>query len=184
MYQERLKKAVYIYWKKLNSGERVPREESSAEGRKLLRQAVLDLYGLNLNDLEIAAGEHGKPYIVDHPEIQYNISHSGCYVVCAISGVPVGIDIQEKRVIALDKIGRRIFSPEEYREFLKSEEKQDVFFRHWARMESYLKWTGDGISKGLKNLKMDGWHQFLHLNKNYICAIWSQGPLSIFMREM
>lgn len=184
MHQEQLKKSVYIYWKKLGCGDRVPREESSSAGRGLLRQAVLDIFDLNLNDLTIETGEHGKPYIVEHPEIEYNISHSGCYVVCAVSAVPVGIDIQEKRVIALDKLGRKVFSPEEYREFLKSEEKQEIFFRQWARIESYLKWTGEGISKGLTNLKMDGWHQFVHINRNYVCVIWSGKPLSIFMREM
>ena len=184
MYQDRNKKAAYVYWKKLNDGIRVPREEYSAEGKKLLEKALWDAFGLELQKEEIAVGSCGKPYLVQHPEIHYNISHSGCYVVCAVSGSEVGIDIQEKRVIALDKIGRKIFSPEEYREFLKSEEKQDIFFRQWVRIESYLKWTGEGITRKLTDLKMDGWHQFLHMNKHYMCAIWSQGPLSIIMREL
>lgn len=168
----------------MNEGERVPREVASLEGKALLKQALWDVFGLKLEDEEITTGEHGKPYLVNHPEVQYNISHSGCYVICAVSGTPVGIDIQEKRVIALDKLGRKVFSREEYREFLKSEEKQDIFFRRWVRIESYLKWTGEGISRSLKELPMDGWHQFLHVDKNYICAIWSHGPLSIFMKEV
>lgn len=184
MYQNHNKNTAYIYWKKLNSGVRVPREESSREGQELLKTALQDIYSLDLADQKVACGPHGKPYLPEHPHIHYNISHSGCYVVCAVSDMEIGIDIQEKRVIAMDKIGRKIFSPEEYRAFLKSEEKQDLFFRQWVRIESYLKWTGEGISRTLNELKMDGWSQFLHVNKNYMCAVWSQRPLNIYMKEL
>ena len=184
MYRDYIKSTAYIYWKKLNGGERVPREEASLAGKDLLKAALWDVFGLEMDELSFGTGAHGKPFVVDHPEVQYNISHSGCYLVCAVSGVPVGIDIQEKRVIALDKLGRKVFSPEEYREFLKSEDKQDMFFRQWVKAESYIKWTGEGFSRDLTELPMDGWHQFVHINRHYNCAIWSQGPLSIFMREM
>lgn len=184
MYQNHNKNTAYIYWKKLNDGVRVSREEASAAGKQLLKSALEEIYCLNLDDEKIAYGDHGKPYLSDYPQIHYNISHSGCYVVCAVSDLEIGIDIQEKRVIALDKIGRKLFSPDEYRAFLKSEEKQDLFFRQWVRIESYLKWTGEGISRTLNELQMDGWSQFLHVNKNYMCAVWSQRPLSIYMKEL
>lgn len=184
MYQNQNNHTAYVYWEKLNDGVRVSREESSAAGRELLRKALEEIYHLELEKLRIAYGSHGKPYLADLPHIHFNISHSGCYVVCAVSGTEIGIDIQEKRVIALDKIGRKIFSPEEYRAFLKSEEKQELFFRQWVRIESYLKWTGEGISCRLEDLKMDGWSQFLHVDNKYMCAVWSQRPLHIHMKEM
>lgn len=184
MYQERVNKTAYIYWRKINDGKRVSHEEASAVGKELLEKALWEVFGLCLKKEKVAAGMNGKPYLPAHPNVQYNISHSGCYVVCAVSGAPVGIDIQEKRIIALDKLGRKVFSADEYREFLKSEEKQDVFFRQWVKIESYLKWTGDGMSSDIRDLPMDGWYQFLHLNKDYICAIWAGEPLDIFMREV
>ena len=184
MYRDYIKSTAYVYWKKLNDGQRVPASESSAEGKVLLKQALWDGFGLEMDELTIEKGEQGKPYVAGHSDVHFNISHSGCYVVCVVSGVPVGIDIQEKRVIALDKIRKKVFTPEEYREFLKSEEKQDVFFRQWVRLESYLKWKGTGINGDMTQLPMDGWHQFVHINKNYNCALWSQGPLSVFMKEM
>ena len=104
MYRDYIKSTAYIYWKKLNGGERVPREEASLAGKDLLKAALWDVFGLEMDELSFGTGAHGKPFVVDHPEVQYNISHSGCYVVCAVSGVPVGIDIQEKRVRLLLRI--------------------------------------------------------------------------------
>ena len=70
------------------------------------------------------------------------------------------------------------------REFLKSENKQDEFFRQWVLNESYLKWTGDGLTKDLRVLKREGWYQFLHFHRNYLCAIWSEKPMNIEIREI
>lgn len=183
MNQDYNKKTVYIYWKKLNDGIRVPATEASKAGKLLLETGLRELYGLEYDLQKVNHGPHGKPFFTTHPDIHYNISHSGCYVVCAISGTEIGIDIQEKRVIALDKLGHKIFSPEEYREFLKSEEKQDMFFRQWVRIESYLKWTGEGISRSLSDIRIDGWQQFIHFDKQYLCSICAQSPLSIIIKE-
>ena len=41
----------------------------------------------------------GKPFIVDHPNIHFNLSHSGDVAICAVSNQPVGIDIETPRSI-------------------------------------------------------------------------------------
>jgi len=51
-------------------------------------------YNLNYKDITIKYNPNNKPYIVGNP-VYYNISHSGKYVVLAISKYPLGIDIQK-----------------------------------------------------------------------------------------
>lgn len=55
----------------------------------LLARGLDEIYGIILSKEERAVGKHGKPYLANHPKIHYNISHSGEFVICAISGVPV-----------------------------------------------------------------------------------------------
>lgn len=184
MQMNRSKNTAYIYYIRLSEQNYVSDGDASAVGEWLLKRALRDIFGLNLEEEERGKGPHGKPYLVNHPEIHYNISHSADFIVCAVSGSPIGIDIQEKRVVDVIKVGRRIFPNEEYREFLKSEDKQDEFFRQWVLNESYLKWTGDGLTKDLRVLKREGWHQFLHFHRNYLCAIWSGKPMNIEIREV
>ena len=77
-------------------------------GRVLLAHALKKLYGLSVPDGEEGAaqlermltkGENGKPYLHGYPEIHFNISHSGAYAVCALAGIPVGIDIQIRQPV-------------------------------------------------------------------------------------
>ena len=46
---------------------------------------------------QLVYGTHGKPALSDSFSPHFNISHSGKYAVCALSEVPCGIDIQEKK---------------------------------------------------------------------------------------
>ena len=38
--------------------------------------------------------EHGKPSIVGHPNIFFNLSHCKEAVICAVSDQPVGVDVE------------------------------------------------------------------------------------------
>ena len=46
-------------------------------------------------DPVIVLDENGKPSFRDHPEIHFSLSHSGDYVMCAISDSPIGCDIEK-----------------------------------------------------------------------------------------
>ena len=48
--------------------------------------------------LRFATGAHGKPFLPDHAEIEFNLSHAGDWGLIAISrGLPVGVDIERLR---------------------------------------------------------------------------------------
>lgn len=55
----------------------------------LLKKAVEQVYGI-YEPLEIKVGADGKPLLTDYPEIFFNLSHSGHYVVCGLGARPVG----------------------------------------------------------------------------------------------
>lgn len=109
----------------------------------------------NLAHYRTEAG--GKPYLCGYPEIQFNLSHSGRYAVCAVSSEPVGIDIQERRE-RHGNLAARFFSQEENEQLAEchtEEEREELFFRFWCAREAYVKWTGTGLSRKFSSLEVN-----------------------------
>lgn len=181
---DRNKRAAQVYYVRLARAREMGHSEISDAGMRLLAHAVRKKYGIPDGELAVAKGAHGKPYFADHPEIHFNISNSGEYVVLALSPAEVGIDIQEKRVLDLEKLGRDVFSVDAYRAFLASTDRQDAFFREWVKKEAYVKWTGEGLLHKVSDIKTEGWYRFLMIDRNYLCAIWAGLPLDIALEEV
>ncbi len=57
----------------------------------------------------------GKPRLSGHPSIHFNLSHSGPWVLCAVHGGPVGIDVEEVRSPCVLP-AESIMAPEELRQ--------------------------------------------------------------------
>ena len=92
--------------------------------------------------------ENGKPYFKNYP-YYFNLSHSGDYVICALSEREVGADLQVHRATDLERLAGRYFSPAEIEAFRQAEDRTAFFFRLWARKEAYGKLTGKGIVDAL-----------------------------------
>lgn len=113
----------------------------------LLKRACRDA-GFEGADNHIAYGENGKPYLVDFPEVHFNLSHSGERVMCVISPFEVGCDVE---IIKGDrgKLAERFFKPEEsawIKHFETLEAQSEAFYRLWTLKECYMKVTGRGLS--------------------------------------
>lgn len=108
---------------------------------------------------EIAYGKNGKPYLAQYPDIHFNLSHSGDYVCCAVSDVPVGIDLQ-KITDVKEGIARRFFTDKDNQRLARcdGENWKKLFFRMWSVKESYIKLTGKGMTQGLDTFEID-WQQ-------------------------
>ncbi len=119
----------------------------------ILIENGLKEYGLSQKDVSIMHGEHGKPYIPGHEEINYNVSHSGDYSICAFSDSPVGVDI-ERITDYNDLLLKKLASRGEAEAFssIPQDKKNFEFFSLWTKKESYLKYTGQGISTDLRTL--------------------------------
>lgn len=119
---------------------------------------VLQMLGEPL-ELVLDYGEKGKPYLREYP-FYFNLSHSGEYVVCAVSDQEIGADIQQCVSVNAERLAGRFFSEEECRglsSYETEEEKRQFFFRLWARKEAYGKLIGEGIAGAVTmNLLPDG----------------------------
>ena len=104
-----------------------------------------------LSSPAIAYTGSGKPYLQDHPDIHFNISHCPAGCICAVSDAPIGVDIQDTRPFSID-IGKHCCSQEELGILKKSNDPAVEFTRMWAMKESYLKMTGEGICHSLPSI--------------------------------
>ena len=92
----------------------------------------------------------GKPVIADEKHF-FNLSHSGMYAVCAYGLSPSGVDIQKETPDRFH-IAERCFTEGE--QALIREQGPEMFTRIWARKESYLKFTGQGIRVPLNSFEV------------------------------
>lgn len=108
-------------------------------------------------DIACSFGRNGKPFFINYPNIQFNLSHSGDYVVGAFDSRPVGIDIQEHRKIK-DNMARHFLNDKELVYIAgqtKRAEKEKLLCRFWTIKESYIKLTGEGMKKPMKEISVD-----------------------------
>ncbi len=162
---------------------RYKQKEISKMAYDLLRIAVSRICGADPASLTIGRTEHGKPFFVERRDIHFSISHAGEYILIAIGSEPLGVDIEQRRVISYEKIGRRIMTDPEYEAFLDREDREAEFYRKWVLMESYVKWTGLGMFGEIKGLPMNGWGMFLYIDGRYFAALRTEFPAEIVLTE-
>lgn len=120
---------------------------SSLFSELLLFKVLKDYYYLNPSDLIIKKTKYNKPYLANIDNVHYNISHSGDWVVCAVSPVPVGVDIE--KIVDIDfSLISKYYSTKEIHEFKKvpKQHKLACFYNLWTLKESYIKAVGMGLS--------------------------------------
>lgn len=91
---------------------------------------------------------------------------SGDYIVAAFSHLEVGIDIEQKRKARME-VARRFFPSCRNSVPAKScgDAQDELFFRYWSVKESFLKYTGSGLSSPLSasEVRFDD-HRPLHIS--------------------
>lgn len=108
-------------------------------GRRLLDQAL----GENAS-ARLCFGTQGKPLLPGGP--CFNLSHSGDYLLLAVSPLPVGVDIERRRAVDYHRLAKRCFHPAEQEALRRAADVQAVFFDIWACRESCLKAVGCGLT--------------------------------------
>ena len=86
--------------------------EYSKLAKKFLIKKICENYKLLPEDIVLLKTENGKPYIKDHPDIHFNISHTNGAIAVAFSDSPIGVDVEKIRDFNL-KITERFFTPYE-----------------------------------------------------------------------
>lgn len=142
-------------WKRIGGfrNERVRRTKILGEG--VVRSILFKETGRSPENYSIAFGSHGKPYVVGLDFFHFNISHSGDYVVCAVSDSEIGIDIERIGNARMEVAGR-FFHPGEINvlESLSEVRQNDAFFSYWSVKEAFLKYTGAGLSVPLSTFEV------------------------------
>lgn len=106
---------------------------------------------LNINDKKIIfeTNEYGKPLLKGICNINFNVSHSGEYVVACIDNKPIGVDIELIRNINFMSIVENCFTDKEQSYILNSESFLEAslkkFYEIWTLKESYVKCIGKGL---------------------------------------
>jgi 4'-phosphopantetheinyl transferase len=116
----------------------------------ILKSALKNEYGIT-DPLEYEYEEKGKPNILGHADIHFNISHCKNGVVVAVADAPIGIDIECIERMDL-KVARRVCNEEEYDNIIKSKDPKLEFCKLWTIKEAIVKQSGQGISTNLKNI--------------------------------
>ena len=109
---------------------------------------IMAQYGADLpKEVEIVRKEGEKPRF-DTEEAYFNLSHSGGVMMLGISHSPIGVDIEKIRDIDYKKF-----------DFIDADDIED-FFEKWTERESYLKFTGEGLSAFRREIPSEA--QFEH----------------------
>jgi len=116
----------------------------------LLKEALAEQEGITENPL-FEYGEHGKPFIVGHPELHFSLSHCREAAVCVLSRRPVGIDVESVGRYS-ESVARYAMNDSELRLISEAPRPEVAFIRLWTMKESLLKLTGEGINDHMKEV--------------------------------
>ncbi len=110
---------------------------------------------LGLEGAQYAYAQNGKPFM-QNSAYHIAFTHSGVLAACAVSDVLAGVDAElMRRTSAL--LYRAVLAPQEYARYTASDDPDRFLIETWAAKESYLKLTGEGLSKaGLQGIYLDG----------------------------
>jgi 4'-phosphopantetheinyl transferase len=158
-------------------------DQHAALFSKLLLQHALHQAGYNsdcLNQLKYEL--YNRPFIDN--KIDFNISHAGEYVVCAISDQGrLGIDIELIKAINIS----------DFNQYMETEQlSYKKFYEIWTTKEAVIKADGRGLSIPLLDIKLQTDKAYLYetqwfiskidININYVCHIvtsWQNTNINI-----
>ena len=114
-------------------------------GKLLLVKAVKRLGYTDLTLEHLCLSKFSKPYFAHACNIDFNISHSGDHVVCAISDrCRVGIDLEKIEYIDIENFAK-YFTEKEWICINISSDSTREFYRFWTRKEAVVKADGRGL---------------------------------------
>ncbi|GKX63757.1 hypothetical protein SOASR032_23260 [Pragia fontium] len=124
------------------------RRQQFLSGRWLLAELIFNQLGwAQLPDITIS--DNGRPSFISAERLDFNISHSGEYIMVALAqGGRIGLDVEHirprKKLLALAAYS---FSEDEYQWLLSLPEscQADGFWQLWTLRESVLKLSAKGV---------------------------------------
>ncbi|XP_064904674.1 L-aminoadipate-semialdehyde dehydrogenase-phosphopantetheinyl transferase isoform X2 [Columba livia] len=156
--------------------------KAALAGRLLMRKLVAEKLCIPWNEIHLQRTSKGKPFLANnvfsiHSSYNFNVSHQGDYAVLAAEPeLQVGIDIMKTSLPGSSsipnffRIMKRQFTETEW-DVIKSMSNEwmqlDMFHRHWALKESFLKAIGVGIGFNLQRIEFNVSPLQLEIGKVY-----------------
>jgi 4'-phosphopantetheinyl transferase len=136
---------------------------------------------------DVRVTDLGRPFIQDL--FDFNLSHSGTHVVCAISDRSrIGIDIEAVRDVELADF-RYQMTEAEWEAITKAVDPLRAFFRLWTVREAALKAAGLGLRISMKDVGVQGnqvtvdgtsWHVLeVPITQDVVCHIATEDNADI-----
>jgi 4'-phosphopantetheinyl transferase len=122
-------------------------------GRAMLRILLGEYLHIEADMLRFDFDKNNKPILKHDGKsvINFNLSHSGEYVLIAISDKFIGIDIERYEYDSgLKQIMELIFSDSEISFINKQDSPLRIFYKLWTRKEALLKANSSGLSNMIK----------------------------------
>ncbi|KAM4794976.1 L-aminoadipate-semialdehyde dehydrogenase-phosphopantetheinyl transferase [Rhinophrynus dorsalis] len=144
--------------------------KAAMAGRLLIRKLIAEKLKIPWNEILLQRTAKGKPFLaegisVQHPSFNFNISHQGDYAVLAAEpDRQVGVDIMKTdlpgsgSIEEFFRIMTRQFTEREWCSIksMSSDRAQlDMFYRHWALKESFIKAIGVGLGFNLQRIEFE-----------------------------
>lgn len=135
-------------------------QRSFVATRGALRVCLAQYVDSDPKALVFTYGSHGKPMLLDYPELQFNVSHSqGRALIGIARGRSIGVDLEQVREMPrMLAIAKRFFIESEYEAIEQVAEglRSQRFFEYWTCKEAYLKATGVGLGQmGMLEIAID-----------------------------
>jgi len=151
-YQEYLKRMPDDVVCKILRFKRWQDAQASLFGKLLLQDGLKSML-LSYDLTNVKYNKYGKPFI--NRDIDFNISHSGKMVVCAISTEgEIGVDTEELKPITTDDFINH-FTSVEWSEIHKGNNLSNNFYYHWTAKEAVIKAIGKGLSIPLQDISIE-----------------------------
>ena len=135
------------------------------------------------SDEQLERPQNGKPMLQSGKPF-FNLSHSGEYVVLAISDIDIGLDIEKIRDIHWPTV-RKVFqeSQQDQLENTPKTEQPQQFTKLWTNWEAKLKLSGTGFATDLGQKDAKGADSIVHCikYKDYMitCAAYENFYMSV-----
>lgn len=181
LYQKLLQRVPIVIQQKVEGFSFKRDAQMSLIGKLLLRKGLEEYNYSAKTVLEtIQYTNYGRPYL--SLPVDFNLSHSGEYIVCAITDRgKIGIDIEKIRTISLKGLKRHMTNTE-WNQIQASSNPIEAFFTFWTQKEAVLKASGKGLNTPLQevHLKDNGaivknkeWLLYkINIDPGYLCH-WS-----------
>jgi len=146
------------YWLLLNESEqerankfRFFKDKScSIIARGVLRTLLGAYLNLEPATIQFDTGSHGKPFVKEAKNLNFNVSHSANSIVFSFTrNYEIGIDVEKvKKDLELIQVAKSFFSTQEIKSLFEQPEsyRYQAFFNCWTRKEAFIKAEGSGLS--------------------------------------